>query len=182
MPAGPASWLRVKTVEKGKYPYLSVFFLPETCYHCLQPACLPVCPANAIIKREEDGIVVVDGQACLGKDNCGLCLEACPYGAPQFGSEENAKMQKCDLCIDRLAEGKKPVCVDACPTRALDAGLIHELRAKYSDVRDTEGFVYSQALAPSITFKPKKGAKGAKASRAARSAAAAQAANPEDEE
>lgn len=159
VPAGPASWLRVKTIEKGKYPDLSVVRLPVTCYHCSQPACVPACPAGAITKREEDGIVTVDGQACLGKDSCQMCLEACPYGAPQFGSEEDARMQKCDLCLDRLAEGKKPVCVDGCPMRALDAGPVDILRAKYGGVRDIESFEYSEDLIPSITFKLKKDAR-----------------------
>jgi len=160
VPAGPASWIRVKTVEKGKYPDLFVSFLPIACYHCLQPVCVAACPVNAITKRDEDGIVTVDREACLGKDDCNLCLEACPYDAPQFGSEENAKMQKCDLCIDRWAEGKKPVCVDGCHMWALDAGPLDELRAKYSGVRDSESFVYSEELIPSITFRPKKDTKG----------------------
>jgi anaerobic dimethyl sulfoxide reductase subunit B (iron-sulfur subunit) len=156
VPAGPASWIRVKTVEKGKYPNLFVAFLPTTCYQCRAPACASACPVNAITKRVEDGIVTVDRDACLGKDNCGLCLEACPYEAPQFGTEKNAKMHKCDLCIDRWAEGKKPVCVVSCPMQALDAGPVDELRTKYGDVRETEGFTYSETLAPSITFRPKK--------------------------
>ncbi len=158
--AGPASWIRVKTIEKGKYPDLFVAFLPVPCYHCLKPACVPFCPVNAITKREEDGIVMVDRDACLGKEDCGLCLEACPYDATQFGTEENAKMQKCDLCTDRWAEGKKPICVDACPMRALDAGPIDELRAKYCDDKYAEDFVYSEDLAPSVTFKPKKDTRG----------------------
>ena len=156
VPAGPASWIRLKTIEKGKFPNLFVSFLPTTCYHCENPKCVSVCPVDAITKRVEDGIVIVDREACLGKDDCGLCLEACPYEAPQFGTEENAKMHKCDLCIDRWAEGKKPVCVSSCPMEALDAGPIDELRAKYGDVRETESFTYSETLVPSITFKPKK--------------------------
>lgn len=107
VPAGPASWMRVKTIEKGRFPNLFVAFLPQTCNHCLNPACVSVCPVNAITKRPEDGIVIVDGETCLGKDQCGLCLQACPYDAPQFGVEENARMQKCDLCLDRLREGEE---------------------------------------------------------------------------
>lgn len=156
VPAGSASWIRVKTIEKGKYPNLFVAFLPTTCYHCAKPACVDACPESAISKREEDGIVVVDREVCIGKDQCGSCLEVCPYDAPQFGTEANAKMQKCDLCIDRWAEGKKPVCISSCPTHALDAGPIGELREKYGDVRDTEDFIYSEDLSPSITFKPKR--------------------------
>jgi len=77
--------------------------------------------------------VTVDREMCLGKDNCHMCLEACPYESPQFGFEENARMQKCDLCVDRWAEGKKPVCVGGCPMWALDVGPLDELRAKYCD-------------------------------------------------
>ena len=154
--AGPASWKRVLTVQKGIYPDLFVAFLSTACYHCVEPTCVSACPVNAITKRELDGVVVVDRETCLGKDNCDMCLKVCPYDAPQFGAEENAKMQKCHFCLDRLAENKKPACVDACPTQALDAGPIEELRAKYGDIREAEGFVYSEELIPSIVFKPKK--------------------------
>jgi anaerobic dimethyl sulfoxide reductase subunit B (iron-sulfur subunit) len=158
--AGPASWKRLMTVEKGKYPDLSVAFLSTACYHCLEPSCVSACPVNAITKREQDGIVVVDRETCLGKDNCDMCLQVCSYDAPQFGAEENAKMQKCHFCLDRLEENKKPACVNSCPTLALDAGLIEELRAQYGDVREAEGFVYSEELSPSIIFKPKEETKG----------------------
>jgi anaerobic dimethyl sulfoxide reductase subunit B len=158
VPAGPASWIRVKTTEKGRYPDLFVTFLPITCNHCLHPACVSACPVQAVTKRPEDGIVTVDRETCLGKDQCGLCLEACPYEAPQFGEEEEAKMQKCDLCLDRVKEGEKPICVASCPMQALDAGPLEELRAKYGDVRETECFDYSEELGPSVTFKPKEDA------------------------
>jgi len=156
VPAGPASWIKVKTIEKGKYPDLFVAFLPGTCYHCAKPTCIPACPVNAITKREADGIVTVDREACLGKDKCGLCLEACPFGAPQFGSEENATMQKCDLCLERWSEGKKPVCVSSCPMYALDAGPLKELIEKYGNNRDAVGFESSEVCAPSVIFKSKK--------------------------
>jgi anaerobic dimethyl sulfoxide reductase subunit B (iron-sulfur subunit) len=119
---------------------------------------MDACPEDAVTKREEDGIVTVDAEACLGKDSCGLCLEACPYDAPQFTAEENAKMQKCDLCINRLAMDKKPICVSGCPMRALDAGPIDELKAKYGAVETAESFTYIEAQKPSVVFKPKKDA------------------------
>jgi anaerobic dimethyl sulfoxide reductase subunit B (iron-sulfur subunit) len=93
----------------------------------------------------------------LGKDVCKHCLEACPYGAPQFAAEYDSKMQKCDLCLDRWQEGKKPVCVMACPMEALDAGPLRELRDKYGDVVDAMGFTYSVRTAPSVLFRPKPG-------------------------
>lgn len=155
IPAGPAKWMRVLYSEEGVFPNIFVSHLATPCYHCAQPTCIPACPVSAITKREADGIVVVDREACLGKDNCDMCLQACPYDAPQFGAEDNAKMQKCDLCLERWAENRKPVCVEACPVWALDAGPLDELRAKYGDVRDAHGFVYSPIAEPSIVSKPK---------------------------
>ena len=97
---------------------------------------------------------IAEAKRCL---NCAgrLCLRVCPYNAPQFGAEEGAKMQKCDLCLDRLAENKKPICVDACIMRALDAGDVQELKARYGDVCQTVGFAYSSDTRPSVIFKPK---------------------------
>jgi len=158
--AGPASWRRVITIEKGKCSNLFAAFLSTACYHCVEPACVSACPVGAISKRELDGVIVVDREACLGKGNCEMCLQACLYDAPQFGSEKNAKVQICTFCLDRLAEGKKPACVDACPMRAMDAGPIEKLRAKYGDIREAEGFVYSEKLIPSVVFKPKKDREG----------------------
>lgn len=146
--------MRVITLEEGKFPDVSVTFLALSCLHCVEPSCIPACPANAISKRPEDGIVVVDREQCLGKDACGMpCFEACPYQSPQFEQEENAKMQKCDLCLERWPEGKKPMCVEACPMRALDAGPLDELVAKYGDLREVKGFEYSSELKPAIVFK-----------------------------
>jgi anaerobic dimethyl sulfoxide reductase subunit B (iron-sulfur subunit) len=160
VPAGPASWMTVKTLEKGTYPDLFVAFLPAACYHCKNPACMDACPVGAMNKRAEDGIVTVDRDLCLGKSACGQCLEACAYGAPQFGNDENAKMEKCDLCIDRWAEGKKPVCVMSCPMYALDAGPLEELWKKENLSRETEGFTYSERLEPCVVFKAKRNPSG----------------------
>lgn len=156
IPAGPASWRRVSVIEKGKYPDPFVAFLTTSCYHCARPGCVSACPVGAITKRAEDGIVLVDQQICLGHDGCDMCLEACPYDAPQFGAEDSAKMEMCDFCVDRWQQSKKPICVDACPLRALDAGPMEELVAKYGDVRGSEGFVYSEKLIPSVISKPRK--------------------------
>lgn len=157
IPSGPASWRKVITIEHGIYPQLSVTFLSMSCYHCAEPACIAECPASAINKRD-DGIVIVDRDACLGKEACGICLNACPYGAPQFGAEENAKMQKCDLCIERWESGKPPICVAACPTRALDAAPIDKLKEKYDGELEAVGFEYHLGLKPAAVFKPKKDA------------------------
>ena len=154
--AGPVSWRRVSVIEKGTYPNLFVAFLSQSCYHCEKPACIAACPVNAISKHESDGIVIVDRDKCLGADKCGkTCLDACPYDVPQFGAEENAKMQKCGFCAQRWEEGKLPVCVAACPTRALDAGCSEEIESKYGALREAIGFDHNREVGPAIVFKPK---------------------------
>ena len=52
------------------------FYLARICNHCSYPACLAACPRNAIYKRPEDGIVLVDQERCRGYRKC---MEACPY-------------------------------------------------------------------------------------------------------
>jgi anaerobic dimethyl sulfoxide reductase subunit B (iron-sulfur subunit) len=42
------------------------------------------CPEEAIAKRADTGLVVVDSALCTG---CRLCAKACLYGVPQFGAD-----------------------------------------------------------------------------------------------
>ena len=155
--AGPANWMRLHNIERGKFPNVLVAYLASPCYHCANPPCVLACPAGAVMKREPDGIVVVDREKCLGNKECHtLCLNACPWDAPQFGPEENAKMQKCDLCLERVEQCKQTICVEACPMYALDAGPLDELKAKYGAIVEAEGFRYSKRFKPSVTFRPKR--------------------------
>ncbi len=148
--------MRLKYIEKGKFPNVYVGHLIQPCYQCIDPVCVAACPVDAIQKRSEDGIVETDSQACLGNEACDeKCLKACPYGAPQFGPEAGSKMRKCDFCLDRHVEDKIPICVESCPTRALAAGPLDELRKEYDTTRETEGFTYSKRTQPAIAFKPK---------------------------
>lgn len=150
------NWRQVKTIEKGKFPNPFVAYLSISCNHCAEPPCILVCPVNAITKRESDGIVVVDQKKCLGNKECTmLCLNACPWDSPQFGKEENAKMQKCNFCLERLEQGQQPICVEACPMYALDAGPLEILQEKYGIIIEAEGFNYSERFKPSVIFKPK---------------------------
>lgn len=155
-PAGGANWMKVTCLEEGTFPNVFVSYLVRPCYHCENPPCVECCPVEAITKRKQDGIVVVDRDICLGKTACGNCANVCPYGAPQFGLEEDAKMQKCDLCFERWEEGKKPICVEGCPLRALDAGPLDELKKKYGESREAAGFFYHPASNASIIMKGKK--------------------------
>lgn len=157
IPAGQENWMRVLYSEKGTFPDVFVSYTVGPCFHCLEPVCAAACPVKAITKSTEHGIVVVDSEACLGNDACdSKCLKACPYQAPQFGPEKGAKMRKCTFCLDRWREKKLPVCVEACPARALDAGPLNELMEKYGPVNETEGFHYSQRTKPAVIIKPKR--------------------------
>jgi len=153
----PVKWMRIQPIEHGRFPDLFAAYLISPCYHCANPPCVSACPEDAIDKREADGIVRVDSDVCVGRDICGYpCLKACPWNAPQFGLEANAKMQKCDLCADRIAAGKQPVCVDACPMFAIDAGPLVSMKETYGHRTEAEGFRYRETFKPSIVFKPKR--------------------------
>lgn len=156
VPAGPEKWMRVLYTEKGKFPVVFVSHLAAPCYQCAEPVCALACPVKAIRKREEDGIVVVDREVCLGTKECDVkCRRACPYDAPQFGPEPGAKMGKCDFCLERWLEGTLPVCVEACPTRALDGGDLREIEARYGTGREAVGFVHSERTSPAVVLKTK---------------------------
>jgi anaerobic dimethyl sulfoxide reductase subunit B (iron-sulfur subunit) len=146
----------VKIIEKGNFPMPFVAYLSISCNHCEKPPCIRVCPEKAISKRDNDGVVIVDRAKCVGNKECEMhCLKACPWNIPQFGTEDNAKMQKCDYCLERLEQGKNPICVEACPMYALDSGPMDELKEKYGTTQEAEGFEYKDKFKPSIIFKPK---------------------------
>ncbi|TCN80985.1 DMSO/selenate family reductase complex B subunit [Shewanella fodinae] len=118
--------------ENGNGSYeqdVFAYYVSVGCNHCSSPVCVKACPTGAMHKRKADGLVLVEESLCIG---CGSCSRACPYDAPQMDTERKV-MTKCDGCYDRLAEGKKPVCVEACPLRALDFDTMENLRAKYGD-------------------------------------------------
>lgn len=79
------------------------FYLARLCNHCTYPACLAACPRNAIYKRPEDGVVLVDQTRCRGYRKC---VEACPYKKTMYRPSTRVT-EKCIACYPRL-EGKDP--------------------------------------------------------------------------
>jgi len=148
---------RVVPTEQGSYPDVQLSYMSLSCLHCAEPACRDACPADAIHKRESDGTMLVDADTCLGADACGACRDACPYGAPQFAPVADAKMQLCTMCHERLEQGLQPICVAACPMRALDCGDMEDLRKRYGNGNEARGFCYSSQTQPSIIIKPRYG-------------------------
>lgn len=125
--AGPRP-RRVDSFECGTYPDVSLFHLALSCNHCDEPACVAGCPTAALHKAD-DGTVQYDADRCVV---CRNCMTVCPYGAPQHDEDANL-IAKCDACKALRDAGRNPVCVDACPMRAIEFGELDELRAAHGD-------------------------------------------------
>ncbi len=103
------------------------FYLQRICNHCTYPACLAACPRNAIYKRHEDGIVLIDQSRCRGYRKC---AEECPYKKPMFRTTTRVS-EKCIACYPRI-EGADPLsdgvpmetrCMSACVGKIRLQGL-----------------------------------------------------------
>ncbi|MFN8373044.1 MAG: 4Fe-4S dicluster domain-containing protein [Anaerolineae bacterium] len=95
---------------QGEFPNLSQTFVPAQCHHCEDPWCVQACPTGATYKRDEDGLVLIDSEACIG---CGLCVNACPFQA-RFRNTVTGKADKCNGCFTRVEAGEMPACVATC--------------------------------------------------------------------
>ncbi|MCK6486033.1 MAG: nitrate oxidoreductase subunit beta [Phycisphaerae bacterium] len=104
------------------------YYLARLCNHCSYPACLAACPRNAIYKRPEDGIVLIDQQECRGYRKC---VEACPYKKSMYRGTTRTS-EKCIACYPRI-EGRDPEsdgvpmetrCMAACIGQVRMQGLV----------------------------------------------------------
>lgn len=124
---------------KGVFPEVSQTWVPVQCHHCEDPWCVAVCPTGATYKRDEDGLVLIDYEACIG---CGLCVNACPFQA-RFRNAVTGKADKCTACVQRLEVGEKPACVATCVGGA----------RLFGDFNDPESEV-SQAIKGKQVYRP----------------------------
>ena len=117
-------WRHVKFIEQFTPERADArwLMLSDVCKHCVEAACLEVCPTNAIIRTEFD-TVLIQSDICNG---CRLCIAACPFGVIDINPASNTA-QKCTLCYDRLQHGLVPACAQACPTQSIQFGPIAEL-------------------------------------------------------
>ncbi len=148
------AWLnRVHSFEVGRGETGQTVHFPKSCLHCEKAACVTVCPTGASYKREEDGIVLVDEELCIG---CGLCAWACPYGAREL-DPIGGVMKKCTLCIDRIynenlpAEERQPACVATCPVRARHFGDFADPDSNVSKLVAERG---GKDLMPELGYRP----------------------------
>jgi dimethyl sulfoxide reductase iron-sulfur subunit len=113
------------------------FNMPRPCMMCEDAPCMYICPVGANV-RTDDGLVLVDTEACIGSR---ACMAACPYEAryfnwtdplpqkrmpapstPQMPVPEKGVVGKCVFCADRLPQGELPACVSGCPMGVLFIG------------------------------------------------------------
>ncbi len=154
IPPGSSKWLRIFQWEKGTFPNVRVNTLFAPCYHCENPACVDA--ANgAMFKEPKYGAVLID-PAQAKSANVKAGWQACPYGAIAFDSNgPDSTASKCTMCIDRLDQGLKPVCVLSCSVRALDFDTMENLQKKYGASAALEDVPTNTALAPAVVFKSK---------------------------
>jgi len=165
-PTHQISWIWKERYERA-FPSQHNEYTAETfkdkpvlvlCNHCDNPPCVRVCPTRATWKRE-DGLVMMDWHRCIG---CRYCVAACPYGSRSFNwadprpripeltadfpTRAKGVVEKCTFCEERLAQGRPPACVEACPDKALVFGNLADpdsevrklLRARYTIRRKPE--------------------------------------------
>ncbi len=141
MPIGTMDMEQGNTTYDHPVPAEGKFYMPVQCQQCQEPPCVDVCPVEATW-QEDDGIVVVDYNWCIG---CRYCEAACPYHArrfnwkkPEIPADEvnpdqgflsnrirpEGVVEKCHFCLHRTRNGRLPACLEACPTGARVFGNI----------------------------------------------------------
>lgn len=149
----PYNWTFVQNVKvqhNGKEVEVSI---PRRCMHCDNPPCANLCPFSAQEKKPE-GPVVIDPNICFGGAKC---RSVCPWGiparqagvglylkvAPKFAG--GGVMYKCDLCYDRISQGKLPACVEACPKGAIQFGPKKKmLKQAKEKAKAINGYIYGE--------------------------------------
>ncbi len=96
------------------------FYVPRICNHCLNPGCVAACPAGAIYKRAEDGIVLISQEKCRAWR---MCISGCPYKKVYF-NWNTGKSEKCILCYPRVETGMAPACFHSCVGRIRYLGVL----------------------------------------------------------
>lgn len=129
-PPDLTGWNRVIVTyneEEGGPKGIKWAFGRRACQHCTNAGCVTVCPAGALFKDKETGMVSHDQSKCIG---CQKCQAACPFDVPRYDNGLDTKINKCSGCLDRVKHGMKPACVTTCQPGALDFGDRDEMIKK----------------------------------------------------
>ncbi len=93
------------------------------CRHCPDAPCVEACP-NGSMTRDENGLVYVNETTCIA---CWMCVMACPFGVINPSSSLKVAI-KCDRCRNM----GYPICVEICPTNALQLVEREEPKTPFS--------------------------------------------------
>lgn len=112
-------------------------YIKNQCMHCNQPACASACLTQAMLKTKK-GPVTWNEDKCMG---CRYCMVSCPYDVPKFEYDSpNPKIEKCNMCFERIKDGKIPACAENCFAEAITFGsrrdLLAEARKRINDDPD----------------------------------------------
>lgn len=128
-------WIRLYKMQDSAEA--APYWFPKPCFHCDDAPCAKVCPVGATFKRA-DGLVLIDSERCIG---CRFCMAACPYSSrvfnwkrtgPQGAVAQGGRtrrigtVEKCDFCVDTIAQGELPHCVTTCTMGATYFGDANE--------------------------------------------------------
>ncbi len=111
---------RMENQIRTEFEDVFMMYLPRICEHCINPACVSACPSGAMYKRDEDGIVLVDQNACRAWRHC---VTSCPYKKVYFNWQTN-KAEKCTLCFPRIEAGMPTICSETCVGRIRYLGVM----------------------------------------------------------
>ncbi len=114
-------------IQVYKFPTPIYTAVANTCRQCgpQEAECEKVCPPGAITWDEENKVIQVNENKCLGREDCNggdipLCIEACPANIPRFPDKEEVNYPLiCNLCLQENGD-RIPSCVDACSNDALE--------------------------------------------------------------
>lgn len=104
----------------NEYEKTFMMYLPRICEHCLNPSCVASCPSGALYKRDEDGIVLVDQDACRGWR---FCMNGCPYHKVYYNWNTH-KAEKCNFCYPRTEAGLPTICSETCVGKIRYLGVV----------------------------------------------------------
>jgi len=123
-----STWTKVVFREYNDNGRIQWLMSKQGCMHCTDAACKLACPTGAIYHTDE-GTVAIERIKCIG---CNYCAAACPFQVIGFDRFTN-RAEKCTFCYDRLTNGLKPACSDACPTGSLVFGEERKIFSKAQD-------------------------------------------------
>jgi Fe-S-cluster-containing dehydrogenase component len=149
----PYNWLFIQRAVVRTDGGEKEITLPRRCMHCTNPPCVKLCPWGAAI-QQRNGISRMDLDLCLGGAKC---KNVCPWMIPQRQTGAglyldilpslagNGVMNKCDRCYNRIANGKQPACIEACPEQVQTIGPKREIVKQARELASAmNGFIYGE--------------------------------------